>query len=174
MTAVEAAVEAAERGARAFAARRRRDWREYLADAWLGVYADAAPGFRGAYLGCVDAERTETGHRAPGSAWRRAVGLGGWAAVAPARESRPTPLAVWCEERPARWGWSWRSRVAVYLHCVEGLPVYEVAGLLGLSPEALERHLNDRLPAWRRRAGADPGRWPDRYSGAAAVDWDAD
>jgi hypothetical protein len=98
----------------------------------------------------------------------------GWAAVAPARESRPTPLAVWCEERHRRWGWSWRSRVAVYLHAVEGLPVYEVAGLLGLSAEAMEKHLNDRLPAWRRRAGVYPGRWPDRYSGAAAVDWDAD
>ena len=31
-----------------------------------------------------------------------------------------------------------------------GLPVYEVAGLLGLSAEAMEKHLNDRLPAWRR------------------------
>jgi hypothetical protein len=53
-------------------------------------------------------------------------------------------------------------------------PVYEVAGLLGLSGRALHEHLNDRLPAWRRRAGSAPGRWPDRYSGAAAVDWDAD
>ena len=169
------AVEAAERGAKAFARRYGRDWREYLADAWLGVHADATPHARGAYLGIIDAQRTETGHRRGDRAERAAaVGLGGWAAVAPARESRPTPLAVWCEERHRRWGWSWRSRVAVYLHCVEGLPVYEAAALLGLSAEAMEKHLNDRLPAWRRRAGAAPGRWPDRYSGAAAVDWDAD
>lgn len=171
------AVEAAERGAKAFAARRGRGWawREYLADAWLGVHADATPHARGAYLGCVDGERAETGWQRRDRAERAAaVGLGAWAAVAPARESRPTPLGVWCEERPARWGWSWRSRVAVYLHCVEGLPVYEAAALLGLSAEAMEKHLNDRLPAWRRRAGVYPGRWPDRYSGAAAVDWDAD
>lgn len=169
------AIEAAEAGARWFARVRGRDWREYWADAWLGVRGDATPTPYGAYLGCVDAERAATGHRRADRAERAGVvRLGGWAAVAPAREARPTPLAVWCEERPARWGWSWRSRVAVYLHCVEGLPVCEVAGLLGLSAGSLEGHLNDRLPAWRRRPDVGPPRWPDRYSGAAAVDWGAD
>lgn len=169
------AVEAAEAGARRFARRRRgRDWREHLSDAWLGVYADAAPHPRGAYLGCVDGERARTGWKRRDRAGRAAaVGLGAWADAVPAREARPTPLAVWCEERPARRGWSWRSRVAVYLMCVEGLTAGEAAGLLGLSGRALHAHLNGRLPAWRRRPDVDPPRWPDRYSGAA-VDWGAD
>lgn len=159
------AVEAAEAGARRFARRRRgRDWREHLSDAWLGVYADAAPHPRGAYLGCVDGERAWTGWKRRDRALRAAaVGLGAWAEGAPARESRPTPLAVWCEERPARWGWSWRSRVAVYLIAVEGLSLADAAALMGLSEQALSTHLNDRLPAWRRRPK------PGRHGPAPAV-----
>lgn len=160
------AVEAAERAARAFAARRRRGWawREHWADAWLGVRNDAEPTVYGAYLGVVDGVRQDTGHRRRDRAERAAVvPLRGAAGVLAARESRPTPLAVWCEERPARWGWSWRSRVAVYLIAVEGLSLADAAALMGLSEQALSTHLNDRLPAWRRRPK------PGRHGPAPAV-----